>query len=200
MKYIKIILFVFLMISVVSCRKDEEKVNTEILESSILHKEYYEKGRNITEASFNSLKFNLMQAMGTKGVGGAIEYCNIAANPLTDSLSEVFGADIRRTTLNWRNPLNKPNNIEKELLDFYENSHKAESKLSDSVVQISENEFLYVKPIFVQGLCMNCHGNTGNTLTDSNYVIIKKLYPQDRAINYKDGDLRGIWSIKFNTK
>jgi len=45
---------------------------------------------------------------------------------------------------------------------------------------------------------IHIHGTPGNEIGNENYEHIKKLYPDDKAINYTVGELRGIWSISFN--
>jgi len=49
-------------------------------------------------------------------------------------------------------------------------------------------------------LCEKCHGKIGSTLKEADYASIKSLYPEDMAIGYKTGDLRGMWSISFLEK
>ena len=46
-------------------------------------------------------------------------------------------------------------------------------------------------------LCLKCHGKIGETLNEDDYTIIKKIYPDDKAIGYDNENLRGIWSIQF---
>ena len=53
-------------------------------------------------------------------------------------------------------------------------------------------------PIHVMPLCQKCHGKTGDTLLENDYKFIQKLYHEDKAIGYKSGDLRGMWSIEFS--
>jgi hypothetical protein len=37
----------------------------------------------------------------------------------------------------------------------------------------------------------------GESLLPVNHEKIKLLYPEDKAIGYNEGDLRGVWSIIF---
>ena len=55
----------------------------------------------------------------------------------------------------------------------------------------------FYAPIKVQDLCLNCHGQPGTDIKAADYDLIKKLYPEDEAVGYKSGDLRGMWSIRF---
>jgi hypothetical protein len=47
---------------------------------------------------------------------------------------------------------------------------------------------------------LNCHGVIGKNIDSTVYKTIKDFYPNDAATGYKLGDLRGMWSIKFNTE
>ena len=49
----------------------------------------------------------------------------------------------------------------------------------------------------MQANCLVCHGTINETVTIKMDSIIKSLYPNDKAIEYSEGDLRGIWSITF---
>ena len=56
----------------------------------------------------------------------------------------------------------------------------------------------FFAPILDKGLCLTCHGIVGETLLPENDEKIKTLYPEDKAVGYSEGDLRGVWSIMFN--
>ena len=51
--------------------------------------------------------------------------------------------------------------------------------------------------IFVNDLCLKCHGKIGEELTQENADLIKKYYPNDLAVGYGKGGFRGVWSIGF---
>lgn len=194
MKVVNKLLYILVAFALLSCGSEKEKVSKE----DDMINSYLDKGHTISEQSFNSIRNHLMQAMSADGISGAINYCNVAALPLTDSLSKEFNADIRRTSLKWRNPANEPNSKEREILEEYEQMHNKGETIKQKVIKLNDDKLLYVRPIFAQGLCQNCHGSPGSTLSNENYDVIKKLYPNDKAIEYKSGDLRGMWSIIFN--
>lgn len=158
---------------------------------------FMEKGQIISARTFEALRSELMKAMSEGGVENAVKLCKIEALPITDSLSKVFNAGIKRTALLWRNPANAPDETEKKILNHFTFLHKSGIAVNDSIVQLSESEFLYVKPIILQGLCTVCHGSPGKSIKDSDYALIKSLYPEDKAVWFNVGDLRGMWSIRF---
>ena len=59
-----------------------------------------------------------------------------------------------------------------------------------------ESKYLrYLRPIFIQAECLNCHGSEIDMQQETKELIAGK-YPNDKAINYKLGDLRGAVSVK----
>ena len=58
-------------------------------------------------------------------------------------------------------------------------------------------KFVYLKAIRIKEVCLNCHGsNINNDLKKE----IQKLYPDDKAINYKLNDIRGAFVMYRNIK
>lgn len=155
------------------------------------------KGQQIAAATFKTLSGNLQKAMKEGGVSNAVKYCNLAAMPLVDSLSKVHDADIRRTSLKVRNPKNQPTPAELAQLQAYEKQSQAGEKLTTVVKEIDAHTVAYYAPISIMPLCEKCHGEIGNTLLEKDYEVVQKLYPEDKAIGYMSGDLRGMWSITF---
>jgi hypothetical protein len=158
-----------------------------------------QQGRTIAKTSFDTLSHNLMRAMGQGGPLKALQFCNTAAYPLTDSLSAQFDAHIRRTSLQYRNPDNKPNAQEESLLTTFANWKQQGRDLSqtDTLVLLDDGQVLFAKPILLQPQCQACHGVPGETLTKELQADIQKLYPEDKAIGFRPGDLRGMWAIRF---
>jgi excinuclease UvrABC ATPase subunit len=183
-----------------SCGKKQVPEDTTSFKSKYFQRTYLELGQRITEQSFNTIRMHLVDRMSTDEISGAVQYCNVNIYPLTDSLNKEFNAKIRRTSLKWRNPKNAPNDDEKKILEIFEKLHSEGKKVNDSLIKINDTKIWYVKPIYAQGMCQNCHGGVGTTISEKNYNVIKKLYPEDKAIDYKSGDLRGMWSIKMNIK
>ena len=149
--------------------------------------------RESVALTFNTLSTELKNALSSGGISPAIEYCNLNALKLTDSLSRSMNVVIKRATDRWRNPQNKASTQELAMIKFYQTELNKGNSISDSIL-INENSKLYYAPIRINNLCLKCHGNE-NEITD--YDFIKRLYPDDRAVNYKLGELRGIWSVSY---
>jgi uncharacterized protein DUF3365 len=195
MKKNAIVSLFILAILVLACQnKTERKLNQEE------NKRYLLEGKQISKNTFKVLGKELKAAIKRGGVQEALSYCNISALPITDSLSLAFDVQIRRTSLKTRNPLNKANADEEAILLLYEAQIKEGKAPEPSLKVLGNNKILYTSPIFIQPLCLNCHGTPGSTMLTKNHKTIRQLYPADAAISYTDGELRGMWSITFVDK
>lgn len=187
------LLIVLSLIFVLSCNQDQKKRLSQEATT-----EYINKGNQIAGSSFKALASELKAALARGGIPEAIDYCNVQAMPITDSLSEAYNAEIRRTSLKTRNPENKPTEIEKEILLGYQKLQAQGDTLRPAVHLVDNNKILFTAPIMVQPLCLNCHGEVGKALQEKNYEMIAQRYPQDQATGYNAGDFRGMWSIRFD--
>ena len=125
---------------------------------------------------------------------------HIKAYPLIDSLSGEYNVKIRRTSLLVRNLENTPTNLEKEILNYYADQFDNGEDLLPQVRMLDDKTFAFYAPIkIVSPLCLNCHGKLVETLFEENYKVIREIYPDDKAIGYDLNDLRGMWSITFES-
>jgi hypothetical protein len=135
------------------------------------------------------------------GYKAAAEFCSMKAYPLTDSLANEYKIFLKRVSNKNRNPDNVPSNLEKQVLEAYEYSIEQGDEIGANVQFMrSGDSILYNKPIRIPSeLCLNCHGSPGQ-ISEEVQAILKKEYPNDKATDYKVGDLRGMWSLKFLKK
>jgi len=171
-----------------SCSKSLSKKEVE---------QYTIKGKEIAEATAKKLGGTLVEKMKDGGVKEAVPFCNTKAIPLTEEMSVKFDANIKRTSNLLRNESNKPNEEEVLILNNYSKLF-AENKPMKPVVELDESGAPhFYAPIILQKKCLTCHGEVGVGVTKKSDSIISSLYPKDLATGYKEGDLRGIWSITF---
>jgi hypothetical protein len=139
---------------------------------------------------------NLMGAIQTKGTMAALEFCNIQAIPLTDSMAVKYNAQIKRVSDKNRNPNNAANAEELKYIQHFKNiiANRAEP---DPVVLEKENRIQFYYPITTNSMCLQCHGK--NVAEDVRQQTLK-LYPKDLAVDYDENEVRGIWSIQFDKK
>lgn len=90
-----------------------------------------------------------------------------------------------------RNPKNILfTDMDKSVFEYFKTTAK------DTVV-IKNDSIIYYKPIkIMMPTCLKCHGEYENIDTPTIKNILLK-YPNDKAMNYKEGDLRGLWKIKL---
>ena len=182
------------------CNNSSSQQENDIVLTSEESVMYLAKGKEVAAASFIALSQQLQKAVKEGGIPNAIQYCNVAALPITDSLAIQHQATIRRTSSKNRNTKNRPTDLEQSVLAEYAEKAKEGHDLKPIVKPLDDQKVVFYAPIKVNGFCLNCHGKLDGTLTLENHQIIKKYYPNDKAIGYVDGELRGIWSIQLSKK
>jgi hypothetical protein len=158
---------------------------------------YLQRGQAIAQATFAALSARLQAALEEGGVPHAIQYCNLAALPLTDSLARAHHAEVRRRSERPRNPLNAPDAWEASIIREYAGMLESGETPAPLVGALDDGVVAFAAPIFLAPACLRCHGVVGETVDQSDYAEIMRLYPEDKAVNYAAGELRGIWSIRF---
>jgi len=153
--------------------------------------------QEITGASFAALSSRLGAHMKSGGVAEAIDYCSLQALPLTDSLSAHYGVSIKRTALRLRNPKNAPTPEELAMLDKYEQMILDGNQPEPVLTRNAQGEWRYFQPILLMPLCSKCHGDVDSQIAPADLDLIRAAYPADEAVNFKEGDLRGMWSLTF---
>jgi len=160
--------------------------------------DYTVKGKEIASTTANTLGNNLTQKMKKGGVIDAVPFCNTMAIPLTEEVENKYGVSIKRTSFAIRNEENKPNEGEIVILKQYKNSLTNKETLEPIITLDSSGKPHFYAPILLQKKCLTCHGSIGKEVTTKTDSLIKSYYPNDKATGFKEGDLRGIWSVTFN--
>ena len=158
---------------------------------------YLNQGKAVAQATFEALSSELKARMQAGGPVAAVEYCQLAAYPLTDSMAQTHEAVIRRTSHRYRNPANAPTSAESATMDAYLSMKDNGSELQPQIYALGTDSVQFFAPIVTKPLCLTCHGIEGETLNPELAAHIRSLYPEDQATGFGEGDLRGIWSIKM---
>ncbi len=191
---------IVLLIGLLSCgsqQQTEDSLKESIELTTEVAQVYTLQAREIVQATFQALSSSLMQAMSYGGVPYALEFCNVEALPITDSVATHFGADISRLALKNRNPENYPAGRDEEVLQWYQLQFESGKPLNDTLIQYNDEHLAYFAPIMLAEQCLACHGTPGNELSLENHQYIKRFYPADQAVGFAVGDLRGMWRIGF---
>lgn len=153
------------------------------------------KGDSIITKSFDTLKNSLSRTIGQNGIAEAIKYCNTAAVSLTNTYANE-NVTIRRTSEKYRNKENAPDSLEQKIFSILKDLHGKKLPLTSQYID-QRDQFHYFKPIMMQTMCLNCHGDKSLQIKPEVWQTIKNKYPSDLAFDYREGELRGIWHITF---
>ena len=130
-----------------------------------------------------------LQSALKEGPRAAIDVCRLEAPRIAERVS-VDGVVVGRTSHRLRNPRNAP---EKWMLPFLSEFQALDAAPGSwRTVRLGER-LGYVEPIYVQGLCVTCHGSS---LGPSLLEHIRDRYPEDAAVGFEVGDFRGLfWAL-----
>lgn len=150
----------------------------------------------------NLLKSELASSMKENGAVASLTICNTKAPRFTAYVSNLKGRQLSRVSLKNRNLHNAPNEWEKAVLEDFE-TRKENGEDTQSLIYaeiINENgkkQFRFMKAITTQKECLTCHGEKINKAVKK---YIEELYPDDKAIGFKEGDIRGAFVVINNLK
>ncbi|MBK5954773.1 cytochrome C [Rhodospirillum rubrum] len=140
----------------------------------------------------------LQDALDSGGPVLAIEACHAQAGPIAADLAAHSGWSIKRTSLKLRNPASAPDAFERETLAAFEDRLGKGEAIADltrtAIVKGPDGRetFRFAKAIPLGQACTTCHGVA---LTPEVTAKLHDLYPEDQAVGFKPGDLRGIFSL-----
>jgi len=186
-----------LILSIIfSCSDKKQKATPQ--EPDSIQQEYLKMGNEVSKLAQAELLKNVSQAMKKGGPGYAIEFCNIKALPLMDSLSKLYNCQIKRIATKYRNPLDMPQaGKEIEQMNQYQATFEKGESL-EPIIHEFDDRIEYYKPIMMnKGACLKCHGDSGKHITKETLKKIDELYPNDLATGFALQDFRGAWKITF---
>jgi hypothetical protein len=148
-----------------------------------------------------ALQTELKSAMQTGGPVAAIAVCNTRAMPITEKIAAGKGMQLSRVSLKNRNPLNAPSDWQTAVLEDFEKKKSAGKDIatltwSETVKVDGVQEFRFMKAIPTAPVCLKCHG-TG--IAPEISQILAKLYPEDQATGFSEGDIRGAFVVTRKT-
>jgi len=155
-------------------------------------KDVVKTGKESSKLLLKTLGSNMKKKMKAGGAMNALDFCSKEAYNLTEKVNKELkkGVSIKRISLKYRNPANKPEADEMKVLEALTQLKSADVILPKQIVQkVDATTYKYYKPLLInKKVCLKCHGDIQNKkLADA----IAKKYPADKATHYKMGDLRG---------
>lgn len=138
-------------------------------------------------------KHDLKQALVrglSDGAVQAVTVCRAQAPTIAQNLAKD-GVRLGRTSMRLRNPENIAPAWVGPILQAYV---EQPSERIARATALPDGRVGYVEPIFVQPMCLQCHGEK---LSPEVAARINELYPQDHAVGFRAGDLRGAFWAEF---
>lgn len=183
----KSILFLLTITALSACSNPKQQTISEEEKEALML-----LGDSISMKMQNVLLQNVGEAIQKGGTDYAVEFCNVQAMPLTDSIADNLNVYIQRLSDKNRNPVNA---LQTQMDSIA--WRKMKSEKTDFTTQDKNGEVYYYKPILIgMPTCIKCHGGK-NDIPVSTQKIIGQKYPNDKAVGYQMGDLRGMWKIKL---
>lgn len=174
----------------------EQKGNEELSNNTNKEKSYEDIGLEFALSTKQVLGSNLMGTIQREGVLAAVDFCNIAAYPLTDSMSKVHNATIKRISDQPRNPNNKAEEKDLQYINKYKSEVASGKEFKSTVVEENDKVTFY-HPIITNDKCLLCHGKEEN-IDNKVLAALQKRYPNDLATGYNANEVRGLWKITFD--
>lgn len=187
-------IFFLSLLALTSCGTDSNSnAETESNAVKIVEVDLKSMGDSLTNLAMQELVSNVMREMQAGGPAHAVDFCNLHAMPIMDSLSNTHHVKISRVSEKNRNPTNAATEFDVTVLNYLK-----EKNAKDTLVT-SGNEAVYYKTIKL-GLpaCVKCHGVPNEDIAPETMAIITERYPDDKATGYKSREFRGAWKVVFN--
>lgn len=153
------------------------------------------EGREFAARLGSGLKTALTSAIADDGPIGAIDVCRTEAPAIAAEVSRP-GVVAGRTALRVRNPANAPDADEREVLEEFARRLAAGEKPDDiEDFRATSRGSRYMKAIVTQPMCTTCHGVA--VAPELRKTILDR-YPEDQAIGFEPGSLRGAFVVKWS--
>jgi hypothetical protein len=154
--------------------------------------------RDAATALGQGLMKELLARLDAFGPDSALAFCADSAQALT-ARYQLAGVDVHRTSLRVRNLSNAPDSAETRVLEYLQ-SLKVAGTLPSEFVEVRRSgngtrELRYFRPVMIAAGCLNCHGAV-ESIKPSIRTVLAERYPNDQAVGYGEGDLRGVVAVR----
>jgi hypothetical protein len=144
-----------------------------------------------------SLQGELFAAMKDGGPLKALEVCRTRAPEIAKAIAAGTPWKVARTAARVRNPANAPDTWESARLEEFRGRLAAGEELAAlEAFEVVETDgrptFRYAKAIGTASPCLACHGAS---LKPEVAAKVKELYPEDQAVGFAAGQLRGAFTL-----
>jgi hypothetical protein len=136
---------------------------------------------------FKQLSGRLSEVLGQQGPAGAIQVCSQEARSIADAVGRKHHVRIGRVGVRLRNEDNQAPDWAAEFVRT--------SLETPKFVRLSDQTEAALLPIKLQPQCLMCHGPK-DSLSSEVKQRLAKLYPNDKATDFKEGELRGWFWVE----
>jgi hypothetical protein len=193
------VLIVILALCSLGCSSADKPENlTQTTPTSASEVEMQDAARLLVSSFSVSLKAELMNAVKEGGVVNAIGVCQTKAPQVADSFSRQAWS-IKRVTEKPRNSLNRAGVHEQEILGLFADTLKKIEFFDEWADPEDKTGYTYYQPIKTDTFCLNCHGHS-KTIDEKVALALQEKYPEDEAVNYRAGDLRGMFVVHIDSR
>jgi hypothetical protein len=151
------------------------------------------RARAATDALSSTLVRRLEAEVAAGGTLAALGVCAEVAQRITAEQATA-GLEVRRVTLRARNPVDRPREEERVVLERLATAHQA-GEMPTETWAVEDGALRYFRPIVVRELCLRCHGDPA-AFEPGVEERLAALYPEDAAVGYRVGDLRGAVAVR----
>lgn len=123
----------------------------------------------------------------------ALTACHIDATAVAYRIARDQGIAVGRTSARLRNPTNAPRPWAAPIVARY--ADRPAAGIDGFVVDLGDRVGL-LRPIVEQSACAPCHGLESRVDTRVR-ALLPASYPADRALGFKDGDVRGWFWVEM---
>lgn len=165
---------------------------------------------SVTNSSFKIVVPTMMNLVKEKvqsvGPAGAVVFCNESVAGMGKKMTEKLATEFKatygisqfrfgRTSLKIRNPANKPDAVQEEILQAWQTQEQQGGK-AEMATRKSGDVLYGMLPIRIASpACLKCHGS--EEARDAGAAeVIQARYPEDAAVGYKQDELRGGFWVK----
>ncbi|MBN2647841.1 MAG: DUF3365 domain-containing protein [Thiotrichales bacterium] len=158
------------------------------------------EARSIVKEFGGQLQPALQAAMKAGGPVAAIDVCQTKAPAIAKDLSAKHAWNVNRVSLKPRGATATPDAWETATLKWFDEQIAAgvDPKTLEKfeIVKADGAETIrYMKPVMTAGLCLTCHGSE-QQIPAPVKAKLAEVYPNDTAIGYQEGNVRGAFSFQ----
>jgi hypothetical protein len=154
------------------------------------------RAEQVVDALGSELMSTLTDELLDGGPVAAVRVCSEVA-PEVAAAHSTDGVVVRRVSLKLRNAANSPDDHEQKVLEQFAAQLARGEALEphvEVVAQAGKKTLRYLRPIKIMEPCLNCHGSR-EQMEPELLKVLDERYPNDAAFDYREGDLRGAFSV-----